>query len=114
MKSYESGTPAYFATPPVNLIYAYNASLTQLTKEKPSLKERFALHRKASQRIKDELAAIGLKQLALDPYYAANGMTAVRRARAKSINQPCLMTMNNTLRCTSPTVLRRPMLYLAC
>ncbi|EPT00913.1 hypothetical protein FOMPIDRAFT_1023472 [Fomitopsis schrenkii] len=77
MKSYESGTPAYFATPPVNLIYAYNASLTQLTKAKPSLKERFALHRKASQRIKDELAAIGLKQLALDPYHAANGMTAV-------------------------------------
>ena len=114
MKSYESGTPAYFATPPVNLIYAYNASLKQLTKEKPSLKERFAIHRKASQRIKDELAAIGLKQLALDPYYAANGMTAVRRARVQSTNQPCLMTMNNALRSTSLTVLRRPMLYPAC
>jgi len=77
MKSYESGAAAYFATPPVNLIYAYHASLTQLTKQKPTLQERFALHRKASQRIKDECAAIGLKQLPLDPYYAANGMTAV-------------------------------------
>ena len=113
MKSYESGTPAYFATPPVNLIYAYNASLTQLTKETPSLKERFALHRKASQRIKDELAAIGLKQLALDPYYVANGMTAVRRAHAESTDQPCLMMMNNALRCTSLKALRRLTLFPA-
>jgi alanine-glyoxylate transaminase/serine-glyoxylate transaminase/serine-pyruvate transaminase len=27
MNAYEAGTPAYFATPPVNLIYAYRASL---------------------------------------------------------------------------------------
>ncbi len=30
MKAYESGTAAYFATPPVNLIYAYRASLNQI------------------------------------------------------------------------------------
>jgi aspartate aminotransferase-like enzyme len=27
MNAYEAGTPAYFATPPVNLIYAYRAAL---------------------------------------------------------------------------------------
>ncbi|KAK0238833.1 pyridoxal phosphate-dependent transferase [Armillaria nabsnona] len=61
MKAYESGSAAYFATPPVNLIYAYHASLSQITKSKPSLPERFKLH----------------KEVPTDPAYAANGMTAL-------------------------------------
>ena len=78
MQAYEKGTPAYFATPPVNLIYAYHAALTRITKGAPSLEERFHLHRDASNRIKDAAAALGLKQLPLQPAFAANGMTAVR------------------------------------
>ena len=31
MKAYEAGTAAYFATPPVNLIYAFHASLSTIT-----------------------------------------------------------------------------------
>ncbi|OBZ73507.1 Alanine--glyoxylate aminotransferase 1 [Grifola frondosa] len=77
MQAYEKGAPSYFATPPVNLIYAFNESLTQITKRSPSLEERFQLHREASKRIKDTVAELGLKQLALDPAHAANGMTAV-------------------------------------
>ncbi|KAJ6581232.1 pyridoxal phosphate-dependent transferase [Mycena capillaripes] len=77
MKAYESGQAAYFATPPVNLIYAYHASLSQITKKSPSLEERFELHRVASQRIKDTAAELGLKQLALEPAFAAKGMTAL-------------------------------------
>ncbi|KAJ7743127.1 pyridoxal phosphate-dependent transferase [Mycena metata] len=77
MKAYESGKPAYFATPPTNLIYAYHASLSQIMKKAPSLEERFELHRAASKQIKDTAAALGLKQLALDPAFAANGMTAL-------------------------------------
>ncbi|KAJ7355552.1 pyridoxal phosphate-dependent transferase [Mycena albidolilacea] len=77
MKAYEAGNAAYFATPPVNLIYAYHASLSQITKKSPSLEERFELHRKASQQIKDTAAELGLKQLALDPAFAAQGMTAL-------------------------------------
>jgi len=76
MQAYEKGTPAYFATPPVNLIYAYHASLTRITKGSPSLEERFRLHRDASKRIKDAVDALGLKQLPLKPAFAANGMTA--------------------------------------
>lgn len=76
MKAYEAGTAAYFATPPVNLIYAYNASLTRITKSSPSLQERFKLHREVSQRFKNAAAELGLKQVP-DPAYAANGMTAV-------------------------------------
>ena len=52
MQAYESGNAAYFATPPVNLIYAYNASLQQITKTAPSLEERFRLHKESSQRVK--------------------------------------------------------------
>ncbi|KAJ7746899.1 pyridoxal phosphate-dependent transferase [Mycena maculata] len=77
MRAYESGKPAYFATPPVNLIYAYHASLTTITKKAPLLEERFQLHRAASQQIKDTAAALGLKQLALNPAFAATGMTAL-------------------------------------
>ncbi len=78
MKAYESGSAAYFATPPVNLIYAYHASLSQITKSKPSLPERFKLHKEVSQRIKGVAADLGIKQVPTDPAYAANGMTAVR------------------------------------
>lgn len=77
MKAYEAGSAAYFATPPVNLIYAFHASLTAITKSSPSLEERFKLHKEAAQRIRDTATELGLKQLPLDPAFAANGMTAV-------------------------------------
>jgi len=77
MKAYEQGNAAYFATPPVNLIYAFNASLTTITKSSEvSLEERFKLHREASQRVKSAAEDFGLKQVS-DPENAANGMTAV-------------------------------------
>lgn len=77
MKAYEQGAGAYFATPPVNLIYAFNASLTTITKSSEvSLEERFKLHQEASQRVKSAAKEFGLKQVS-DPENAANGMTAV-------------------------------------
>jgi len=77
MKAYENGTAAYFATPPVNLIYAFHASLSAITKSSPSLADRFKLHQEASKRIKDAATELGLKQLPLEPSLASNGMTAV-------------------------------------
>jgi len=85
MKAYESGAAAYFATPPVNLIYAFKASLDLITARAksetggslPSLMERFELHRKASQRIKSAAKALGLKSVPLQDSEAANGMTAL-------------------------------------
>jgi hypothetical protein len=77
MKAYEQGTGAYFATPPVNLIYAFNASLTTITKSSEvSLEERFKRHEEASERVKSAAKELGLKQVS-DPENAANGMTAV-------------------------------------
>ncbi|CCM00366.1 uncharacterized protein FIBRA_02396 [Fibroporia radiculosa] len=77
MQAYERGSAAYFATPPVNLVYAFRTSLTQITKGPQSLEERFALHRKGSQRLRDAVAELGLKQLPTSPAVAANGMTAI-------------------------------------
>ncbi|KAK7056205.1 hypothetical protein VNI00_002757 [Paramarasmius palmivorus] len=77
MKAYENGNPAYFATPPVNLIYAYQASLKSITESSVSLEERFKLHREASKKVKAAAQELGFKQVPLDPDFAANGMTAL-------------------------------------
>lgn len=98
MKAYEAGSPAYFATPPVNLIYAYRASLNSIvlggtcyhyqshfdeayslfvvSKDLP-LEKRLKLHGVASRRVKDAAKKLGLRQLPESEGEAANGMTAV-------------------------------------
>jgi len=77
MQAYESGSAAYFATPPVNLIYAYHASLTSITKSSnTSLDDRFRLHREVSGAVKGAASALGLKQVS-SPNNSANGMTAL-------------------------------------
>jgi alanine-glyoxylate transaminase / serine-glyoxylate transaminase / serine-pyruvate transaminase len=78
MQAYESGKPAYFATPPVNLIYAFHTSLTSITKNPSiSLEERFKRHKQVSARVKAAARELGLKQLAAADEVAAHGMTAV-------------------------------------
>lgn len=79
MKAYESGTGAYFGTPPTNLIYALHASLTTITKSSPTIEERWAQHVAASDRVKKFVADLGLEQLVADPLKdGAHGMTAVK------------------------------------
>ncbi|PWY99083.1 probale AGX1-alanine-glyoxylate transaminase [Testicularia cyperi] len=80
MKAYESGTGAYFATPPTNLLYALHQSLTTMTKSAPSLEERFQMHVAASDRVKNFVTKdLGLEQLVADGIKdGAHGMTAVR------------------------------------
>lgn len=78
MRAYESGTGAYFATPPTNLVYALHQSLTTITTKSPNLEERFKQHLAASERVKRFVADLGLKQLVADPSKdGAHGMTAV-------------------------------------
>ncbi|PWN27393.1 PLP-dependent transferase [Jaminaea rosea] len=80
MKAYEAGTGAYFGTPPTNLLYALHASLTKITKKSPSIEERWAMHKAASDRIKNYVQKeLGLDQLVQDGIKdGAHGMTAVR------------------------------------
>ena len=75
MKAYESKSPSYFATPPVQLIHALHTSLGQILARPLSI--TFDAHRATSQRIKADLEALGLRQLASNPANQANGMTAV-------------------------------------
>ena len=89
MKAYESGSAAYFATPPVNLIYAFHASLALITGASgnvgelssdadaaKALQSRFASHRAASNLIKSTGTSLGLSLVPLSPSVAANGMSA--------------------------------------
>jgi alanine-glyoxylate transaminase / serine-glyoxylate transaminase / serine-pyruvate transaminase len=75
MRNYEAKKPSYFATPSPQLVRALHTSLLQILSI--PLEERFATHVAASQRVKNTIAELGLKQLAQDPSQAANGMTAV-------------------------------------
>jgi alanine-glyoxylate transaminase / serine-glyoxylate transaminase / serine-pyruvate transaminase len=75
MEAYESRKPMYFATPPVQLIYALNTSLKQIL-DRP-LADRFAAHKKASKTVKDYVESLGLKMLPKSRAESASGMTAV-------------------------------------
>lgn len=77
MRAYDNKIAAYFATPPVNLIRAYHASLTQMTSGSPSLNERYLIHKQVSRRVKALADQLGLSLVPKDTAYAANGMTAV-------------------------------------
>ncbi|KAL4063151.1 pyridoxal phosphate-dependent transferase [Scleroderma yunnanense] len=77
MGAYEKNSAAYFATPPVNLIYAYHASLRQITQGRVSLEDRFKAHKEASRRVKKTVEDLGLKCVPLSEDIAANGMTAI-------------------------------------
>lgn len=75
MQNYENLKPSYFATPPPQLIRALHTALLQIHSH--PMPDRFAAHRKTSQRIKSVVTSLGLKQLASKPENQANGMTAI-------------------------------------
>jgi len=75
MQNYEARKPSYFATPSVQLICALRVSLQQIVAE--GLDNRFAMHVKASNKIKDALAKWGLKILPVSRDKASNSLTAV-------------------------------------
>ncbi|GAA5839644.1 hypothetical protein JCM9279_006006 [Rhodotorula babjevae] len=77
MQSYEAGTPAYFATPSVNLIYALEASLNSIVAGPVSLEDRFKLHREASARFRAQARELGFETVAVSDDASANGMTAL-------------------------------------
>ncbi|GAA97982.1 uncharacterized protein L969DRAFT_167264 [Mixia osmundae IAM 14324] len=77
MRAYAEGRPAYFSTPPTNLIFALQASLKTIMTETPDLATRLRLHRETSYFLKSSLSSIGLKQIPAHYSCSANGMTTV-------------------------------------
>ena len=62
MRGYEQGKPVYFATPPVQLVCALQASLKAITAH--PMDERWTQHRQASIALKDFVTnELGLKQV---------------------------------------------------
>lgn len=75
MKAYEARQPAYFGTPPVNLIWALNVSLGQILAE--GMEACFARHRRMSAAFKAAMTAIGLKLVPVSLEKAAHTLTTV-------------------------------------
>ncbi|KAE8384852.1 PLP-dependent transferase [Aspergillus alliaceus] len=75
MQNYENFKPSYFATPPTQLVHALHTTLSQITSQ--PMAERFAVHARASDRVKAAVAELGLKQLAAKPENQAHAMTAI-------------------------------------
>lgn len=75
MEAYEAGRAAYFATPPVNLVYALEVSLGQILRE--GMEARFARHRRMAQAFRAGWRALGLKMLPESESVAANTLSAL-------------------------------------
>jgi len=74
MQAYEARRPAYFGTPPVNLLWALNVSLGQVLDE--GLEARFARHRRLSAAFKAAITALGMKQVPVSADKMAATLTA--------------------------------------
>lgn len=74
MEAYEARRASYFGTPAVNLVSALNVSLGQILKE--GMEARFARHVALSAAVKAACETLGLRQVPLEPNFAANTMTA--------------------------------------
>ena len=75
MEAYETGKPAYFATPPVNLVCALDVSLGQILAE--SMEARFARHQRMARAFRAAWKALGLRMLPASDVVAAHTLSAV-------------------------------------
>ncbi|ROT39358.1 alanine-glyoxylate aminotransferase [Sodiomyces alkalinus F11] len=75
MQNYEAKKPSYFATPSPQLVHALHTALDQILAR--PLSERFSRHREVSDKIKQTVSSLGLKQVAANPEDQAHGMTAI-------------------------------------
>jgi alanine-glyoxylate transaminase/serine-glyoxylate transaminase/serine-pyruvate transaminase len=74
MQAYEARKPAYFGTPPVNLVRALNVSLAQILTE--GMNARFMRHARNAHAFRAGLSAIGLTYVPVREELYANTLTA--------------------------------------
>ncbi len=74
MQAYEARKPAYFGTPPVNLVRALNVSLAQILIE--GIDARFMRHARNARAFRAGLSAIGLTYVPVREELYANTLTA--------------------------------------
>jgi alanine-glyoxylate transaminase/serine-glyoxylate transaminase/serine-pyruvate transaminase len=75
MDAYLEGRPAYFATPPVNMIYALHESVKQILKE--GMEERFKRHKIIAKAFREALKTLELKIVPVSEEYAASTVTGI-------------------------------------
>ncbi len=75
MEAYEEGRPSYFATPPVNLIYALDVSLRYILEE--GMEAVWARHARVARAFQAAWRALGLRMLPVRPEIAAHTLSAV-------------------------------------
>ena len=75
MRNYEAGKASYFATPSSQLVRALHTALDIVLSQ--PLAERFALHAKASDKVKQAVEKMGLRQVAARGEDQAHCMTAI-------------------------------------
>jgi alanine-glyoxylate transaminase/serine-glyoxylate transaminase/serine-pyruvate transaminase len=75
MQAYEARTPAYFATPPTNLILALSAGLTEILAD--GMEARFALHERGARAMQAAWTALGLRPVPTRDRNAAHTLSAL-------------------------------------
>ena len=75
MRAYEERRPAYFGTPPVNLIYALRESLQQILAE--GLEARFARQKRIAAAFRAAWRALGLKMVPVREEVTAHTLSAI-------------------------------------
>jgi alanine-glyoxylate transaminase/serine-glyoxylate transaminase/serine-pyruvate transaminase len=76
MQAYEARKPAYFATPPTNLVLALAVGLSEILAE--GMEARFALHRRGARAIGAAWDVLGLRHVATRSENLAHTLSALR------------------------------------
>jgi alanine-glyoxylate transaminase/serine-glyoxylate transaminase/serine-pyruvate transaminase len=76
MRAYEERKPAYFATPPTNLVLALAVGLREILAE--GMDARFALHDRGAAAMRAAWSAFGLRSVPARANCAANTLSALR------------------------------------
>jgi alanine-glyoxylate transaminase/serine-glyoxylate transaminase/serine-pyruvate transaminase len=76
MQAYEARTPAYFATPPTNLILALSVGLAEIAAF--GMDARFALHERGAHALRAAWSALGLRPVSTREPNAAHTLSALR------------------------------------
>ncbi len=75
MQAYEAREPAYFATPPTNLILALAVGLSEILAD--GMEARFALHERGARALREAWSALGLRPVPAREQNAANTLSAL-------------------------------------
>jgi len=76
MQAYEARKPAYFATPPTNLVLALAAGLAEILRG--GMEERFALHQRGARAMRAAWSALGLHHVPARPDHRSVTLSALR------------------------------------